>query len=468
MANKIEIPNEVASKAQEKWPKLPENVGLPVKQESQTERQELTNDVLKTISNKEFLKLPLEKRLKHITSPKVDYAQVASGNVKEVNITFTFDGKMNRELFMETTAGQILPPEVSEIKIWNELYSRKWLWGELFCWNSRLIIKDWTKIEVSKIRNKQEIAQIEKENEWKYTQFMKSNTWSSQDIVKEAIYRWIDPKFALLFSKDLYAKTSENEKKVVLEDMFTEFVRYRGAFHLTDNLKDGKYDEKLVLWIFAKFNKTNWEEKAKEYWISLSVIDDYKSNWERYISLKADEIDNADNLPEWGYLKWEKLLENKEFSDKLDQVCKNIWAKRDDLIKLMKAESWLDPRIVNWQTKATWLIQFIPSTALDLWTTVWKIRSLKAVEQLDFVQRFFEKNSHGKDLSSLSNLYKVVFYPYSLNKDDNYVFGSHNGMSEKVASQNPAISRFSQRADGYIDWYAFSAYVDNHVSRFSA
>jgi hypothetical protein len=37
--------------------------------------------------------------------------------VKEVNITFTFDGKMNRELFMETTAGQILPPEVSEIKI---------------------------------------------------------------------------------------------------------------------------------------------------------------------------------------------------------------------------------------------------------------------------------------------------------------------------------------------------------------
>jgi hypothetical protein len=29
--------------------------------------------------------------------------------------------------------------------------------------------------------------------------------------------------------------------------MFTEFDRYRGAFHLTDNLKDGKYDEKLVL-----------------------------------------------------------------------------------------------------------------------------------------------------------------------------------------------------------------------------
>jgi UDP-glucose 6-dehydrogenase len=47
------------------------------------------------------------------------------------------------------------------------------------------------------------------------------------------------------------------------------------------------------------------------------------------------------------------LLQNTEFSNKLDSVCTNIGANRNDLIKIMMAESKLDPRIVNKYSNAT-------------------------------------------------------------------------------------------------------------------
>jgi hypothetical protein len=49
-----------------------------------------------------------------------------------LNFTFTFDGKFNRELYIRTTAGQILPENVRTVTSGNVEYTRTGLNGEFF------------------------------------------------------------------------------------------------------------------------------------------------------------------------------------------------------------------------------------------------------------------------------------------------------------------------------------------------
>ena len=54
-----------------------------------------TREKLKTISSREFLKIPESERLKHITKSQVDSSKISSWEVKEVEFSFTFDNKFN-------------------------------------------------------------------------------------------------------------------------------------------------------------------------------------------------------------------------------------------------------------------------------------------------------------------------------------------------------------------------------------
>ena len=71
------------------------------------------------------------------------------------------------------------------------------------------------------------------------------------------------------------------------------------------------------------------------------------------------------------------------------------------------AESF-NPAARNESTNATGLIQFIPSTAEGLGTTVNELASLTPTEQLFFIRRFFEEHPIGS-LSTLEALYTTVF-----------------------------------------------------------
>lgn len=446
---------------------LPTEKKWPVISESKAERQELSNDVLKTITNKEFLKLSLDKRLSHITSPKVDFSQVSTGEVKQMNFTFTFDGVFNKEFYLKTTAWQVLPPEVNEVSLWGEIYSRKWFGWEFFSANNkRLIVQEGTKIEIPKTRTKEEMQALQAQNDLAVKEFLQQNPDANKEIISESLKRGIDPKFALLVCKDTYDQTPDADKKVVLEEILTQFERVRGYYELSFELKDGKYDTKLVLIMLNQFNKDTWKQKASEYGLGENDIKDYESKGERYMAMDSNDIENADSLPGWGYLKWNKLLEkNSDFSIRLYRVCATIWANYDDMVRIMKAESGLDPRIVNHQSWATGLIQFMPKTAQALGTSTWNLRKMTAVEQLDYVEKYFKQNSMWYALSSIESLYKVVFFPAALGKSDDWVFDAKDTPAHKVAAQNAGIAKFSNRWDGLIDWHAFSKYVQNHVSR---
>lgn len=95
-----------------------------------------------------------------------------------------------------------------------------------------------------------------------------------------------------------------------------------------------------------------------------------------------------------------------------------------------------DPQAVNALSGATGLIQFMPRTAGELGTTTAALRSMSAVEQMDYVQRYFQLpriRKHGP-LRTQTDVYMAVFYPDAIGKGDGYRF------SPQVQAMNPGIT----------------------------
>jgi hypothetical protein len=68
---------------------------------------------------------------------------------------------------------------------------------------------------------------------------------------------------------------------------------------------------------------------------------------------------------------------------------------------------------------ATGLIQFMPSTAQGLGTSVDALAAMTAVEQLDWVEKYFQPYK-GK-LRDLSDLYMAILWPAAVGKPLEYV-----------------------------------------------
>lgn len=229
---------------------------------------------LQTMWNKEFLNYSPAERLKYITKNNVDASQISNGAVKSVEFTFTFDGVNNKELYMKTTAGQVLPAEVGSVVVWWETFSRNSISWEFFnSANKRLTIHEWTDLTIATLRTPEEMKKIAEENTARVKEYLAQNTDANPDIVNEAIKRWIDPKFANLVFKNAYEKTPENERKVVLEQMFTEFDRARGRFWNDLAMTEWRYDERLSFALLRQFNWKDWKEKAENFWFKKERIE---------------------------------------------------------------------------------------------------------------------------------------------------------------------------------------------------
>lgn len=95
-----------------------------------------------------------------------------------------------------------------------------------------------------------------------------------------------------------------------------------------------------------------------------------------------------------------------------------------DLARLMYLESRLQPWAVNDTTNATGLIQFMPTTAKSLGTTVAALRTMSVEQQLPYVKKYFHSPGLGnKTYNNLGDLYLGIFYPAAVGKPDSYVIG---------------------------------------------
>lgn len=145
-----------------------------------------------------------------------------------------------------------------------------------------------------------------------------------------------------------------------------------------------------------------------------------------------------------------------EFLSKLDSVCAKLGCKRDDMLRVMYAESTLNPKAENKDSGASGLLQFTSITYPTIGVrNKQEILQSSPIKQLDYVEKYFLPYK-GK-LGSLYLLYGATFLPnliLSRIAEDSYVLAS---AGTKVAEQNPSM-RDSQ---GKITIGSFKQYVNN-------
>ncbi len=231
---------------------------------------------LQTMKNSDFLKIEPENRLQYITKNEVKSENIKNKTDDFIEFNFTYKWIYNRELWVKTTAWQVLPNEVKEVECKWIFYSRDWLKWEFFSdTNSRFVIDQNTKVNISKLWD---ISWLEKENNNLISKYLEENSEKKifADVVEEAVNRWIDIDFAIMFFWEKVKNINILDRKAPLEDIFTEFDRLRPgiSFYNWWLLDDWKYPDELVLKLIKKLNLDFW--LAKDYWIDIQVLDNFK------------------------------------------------------------------------------------------------------------------------------------------------------------------------------------------------
>lgn len=292
----------------------------------------------------------------------------------------------------------------------------------------------------------------QEENTWK---------WDFKGIknAEQVIGLWAIPEIMqneyLVCNGQLYTRgTSKNSLKPGFSNETDGYLAvYSGTTftpYATKNDLPNEFQEKATSPLDYEAYTKDSEEKLSHY---ADLLDNSADIDEKILRTPEQEIDNGENL------KGEALLKHPPFRRKLRKVCRRLGIQKEDLITVMKKESIsINPKAVNPKTGATGLIQFMPQTARSLGTTVAKLRYMSGVEQLEYVEKYF-KPYQGK-LNSVQDLYMATFYPAALQKPMDFVIGSEKSRewAQKVARQNPAISKHAQNAD-YITKADFYQYV---------
>ncbi len=135
------------------------------------------------------------------------------------------------------------------------------------------------------------------------------------------------------------------------------------------------------------------------------------------------------------------------------------------LLAIMYMESGVNPAIVNKNGGATGLIQFIPSTAKGLGTSVEALKKMSAVQQLVWVKKYFQGNFKSLKITSIksfADLYMVVFYPKAYGKADSYVIGIKG---QKAYDYNRAIDTTWGNNDGVLTAGDFRMYANTKYQK---
>jgi len=118
-----------------------------------------------------------------------------------------------------------------------------------------------------------------------------------------------------------------------------------------------------------------------------------------------------------------------EFRTRIGKLCDNLcWDKASHgsiLMSCMAFESGqtFSPSIKNAAgSGATGLIQFMPATAKGMKTTVEDLAKMTAVEQLDYVEKYFFP--YAPRIKTLSDMYMAILMPKYIGSPDNAVLFS--------------------------------------------
>jgi hypothetical protein len=153
------------------------------------------------------------------------------------------------------------------------------------------------------------------------------------------------------------------------------------------------------------------------------------------------------------------------FQAKAQQVANNLGVSLEDLLGIMNHESGLNPGAVNPYTNATGLIQFMPNTARNMGTSVEALKNMSAIDQLDYVERFY-KPIAGK-AKDIGDLYMFTFLPAAIGKPDNFVIGASGSTNKVFGINQNALYKQNKTFDADKKGYYTVGDVKKRISNFS-
>jgi hypothetical protein len=122
------------------------------------------------------------------------------------------------------------------------------------------------------------------------------------------------------------------------------------------------------------------------------------------------------------------------FIKKLKQISQELQVEPADLIRVMYLETrgTLNPAITN-KIGATGLIQFMPNTAKALGTSTEQLRNMSAVDQLDYVLKYFKIKKLPPG-STASDIYLSTFMPAAITHrvSDDFILGARRAYNIPV------------------------------------
>lgn len=135
------------------------------------------------------------------------------------------------------------------------------------------------------------------------------------------------------------------------------------------------------------------------------------------------------------------------FVEKIKEVSSRLGINPNWLMAVINFESAgsFSPSIRNPYSNATGLIQFMPSTAVGLGTTIQKLAQMTAVEQLEYVYKYYA--TYRSKLNNYVDLYLTTFFPAAVGKSDDYILQTSSISANLIATQNPA---FDLNKDGKV------------------
>jgi hypothetical protein len=135
----------------------------------------------------------------------------------------------------------------------------------------------------------------------------------------------------------------------------------------------------------------------------------------------------------------------QEFADNVISIARSLGVHPDWLMAAMNFESEMDPTAINPKSGAGGLIQFMPTTAIALGTTVPDLVSKSNIEQLDYVYRYFLP--YANQMHRYLDVYLAIFFPYAVGAAKSFVIQTDKLSASQIAKANPI---FDINRDGKI------------------
>lgn len=225
------------------------------------------------------------------------------------------------------------------------------------------------------------------------------------------------PKDSVMFNQ---VKDSQNRLKAIGFDIGK--CGADGKLGHDTRLAVAAFQQTFGLPVTGKLDKRTIEKIESEYAKGAVVREILSKNLSNHPTKQANYLSNIGDKSEDGFsYHWAGKNITPEFKTKVLEISRKLEMDPDILMAIMNFESGFSPSIQNPKTKATGLIQFMEGTAKGLGTTTEALAKMSAIEQLDYVYKYY-KPFKGK-IHNVGDAYMVTFMQIAVGKDDDFILG---------------------------------------------